>query len=207
MEHLEIELKFFVSGFESLRNRLQDLGAACVGHNTLEYNVRYETPDERLLKTHCLLRLRKAQGTTLTFKSPPAEVDNLFKTYRELEVKVDDFDTLDAILQAIGFLRRQIYEKWRETWQFGDTTICLDTMPYGRFLEIEGPPAAIMSMVDALGLRWRQRVLDSYLAMFELLQKKEELPFNDLTFDNFRHSNIDIGRYRHLIEVGDDDKP
>ena len=206
MEHLEIELKFFVSGFESLRKRLQEIGATCVDHNTFEYNVRYETPDERLRKTSSLLRLRKAQGTTLTFKSPPAAADKRFKTYRELEVKVDDFDTLDAILQALGFHRRQVYEKWRETWQLGVTMICMDTMPYGRFLEIEGSPAAIMSMVDVLGLWWHRRILNSYLAIFELLQKKEGLPFNDLTFDNFRHANIEVDHYRHLFEVGDDEK-
>lgn len=203
MDHLEIEVKFFVSGFEALRGRLQDLGARCVDPDTPEYNVRYDTPDERFLETNSLLRLRKARGTTLTFKSPPATVDDRFKTHRELEVKVDDFYTLDAILQALGFLRRQVYEKRRETWQANHALICMDTMPFGHFLEIEGPPDAILTMVDKLGLSWHRRILDNYLGIFERLQEQEGLPFSDVTFDHFRHVNIDFNRYRHLFEAGD----
>jgi adenylate cyclase class IV len=73
MEHLEIELKFYVVDFDSLRDRLRKLGAVRTGHPALEHNIRYETEDDRLLKNECLLRLRKDRQTTLTFKSPPPE--------------------------------------------------------------------------------------------------------------------------------------
>ena len=200
-DHLETELKFYLSGFETLRNRLPELGADRTDPNTLEYNVRYETADERLRKTKCLLRLRKARRTTLTFKSPPPTADSRFKTHRELEVKVDDFDALDAILQALGFHRRQVYEKWRETWQLDAATICLDTMPYGHFLEIEGQPDAIIAAVGKLGLSWHRRIIDTYLGMFEQMQKDEKLGFNDLTFANFQHVTIDFDRYRPMFEA------
>jgi predicted adenylyl cyclase CyaB len=102
MEHLEIELKFHLPNLTALRGRLLDLGAVCIGQRTFEHNIRYETEDGRLLKNKCLLRLRKDQGTTLTFKSPPPAGDTRFKIYRELEVSVNDFDTIDAILNALG---------------------------------------------------------------------------------------------------------
>ena len=100
MEHLEIELKFYVSDFESLRARLTNLGAVRTGQPALEHNIRYETEDDRLLENKCLLRLRKDRQTTLTFKLPPPEKDDRFKVYRELEVSVSDFETMDAILNA-----------------------------------------------------------------------------------------------------------
>lgn len=202
MEHLEIELKFFISNFGDLRERLMNLGAVCSGQRVFEHNVRYETEDNRLLNNKCLLRLRKDRGTTLTFKSPPPETDPRFKIYRELEVRLNDFDTMDTILQALGFLRRQVYEKWRETWQFNDTTVCMDTMPFGCFLEIEGSPDPIMRMVNDLGLGWERRIRSNYLGMFAALKKKEGWTFSDVTFDNFKAVSISFDRYRHLFESG-----
>jgi adenylate cyclase class 2 len=201
MEQLEIELKFYISNFAALRRRLQDLGAACICQRTFEHNARYETEDGRLLKNKCLLRLRKDQGTSLTFKSPPPEAGTRFKVYRELEVSVNDFDTMDAILNALGFFRCQVYEKWRETWRLKDTIVCMDTLPFAGFLEIEGSPEPIMRIVHDLGLRWENRILSSYLGIFETLRKKENLPFSDVTFDNFKTVGIPFDRYAHLFET------
>lgn len=207
MDHLEIEIKFFVSGFESLKSDLQNFGAKCAQPRIFESNVRYDTSDNHLLETGCLLRLRKSRHTTLTFKSLPPTVDNRFKTYHEREVNIDDFDAMDAILKALGFHRRQVYEKWRETWHSGDAIICMDTMPFGHFLEIEGPPDAITATIDRLGLLWHRRIIDNYLGMFERLRMEARLPFSDLTFDNFQHVKVNFDDYRHLFEVGDDTKP
>jgi adenylate cyclase class 2 len=202
MDHLEIELKFYLADFHTLRAHLLDLGAVCIGPRTFEHNVRYETEDGRLLKNNSLLRLRKDQGTTLTFKSPPLKADPRFKVYRELEVRVNDFDTMDAILRDLGFLRRQVYEKWRETWKLNDTTLCMDSLPFGNFLEIEGSPEPIIRIVHDLGLRWDERILSSYLGMFAVLRKKELLPFSDVTFNNFETVRIPFEHHRHLFEAG-----
>jgi len=202
MEHLEIELKFFVSDFGPLRERLRQLGAVRTGERSFEHNVRYETEDERLLKNRCLLRLRKDRRTTLTFKSPPPEADHRFKVYRELEVSLSDFDTMNKILDALGFHRRQVYEKWRETWQLDEAVLCLDTMPYGSFLEIEALPDDILQMVRDLGLVWEQRIRTNYLGMFATLQEKEGWAFTDITFDNFADVGVSFEGYRHLFESG-----
>ncbi|WP_319526337.1 class IV adenylate cyclase [uncultured Desulfosarcina sp.] len=202
MEHLEIELKFYVSDFDFLRSRLADLGAECIGQPTLEHNIRYETDDNRLLKNKCLLRLRRDRQTTLTFKSPPPEEDDRFKVYRELEVSISDFETMDAILNALGFFRRQVYEKRRETWQLNDALLCLDAMPFGSFLEIEGRPDTITQVVRDLGLAWEHRILANYLGMFETLKEKEGWTFFDVTFDNFADVRFFFERYRHLFEAG-----
>lgn len=204
MEHLEIELKFYVSDFESLRARLTNLGAVRTGQPALEHNIRYETGDDRLLKNKSLLRLRKDRQTTLTFKSPPPEKDDRFKVYRELEVGVSDFETMDAILNAIGYFRRQVYEKRRETWQLSGALLCLDAMPFGSFLEIEVRPDTITQAVRDLGLAWEHRILANYLGMFAILRRKEGWTFFDVTFDNFADLRFSFERYRHLFEAGND---
>jgi len=202
MEHLEIELKFYVFDFDSLRARLRNLGAVSTGQPALEYNIRYETEDDRLLKNKCLLRLRKDRQTTLTFKSPPPETDDRFKVYRELEVSLSDFETMDAILNALGFFRRQVYEKRRETWKLNDALLCLDAMPFGSFLEIEGRPDTITQLTRDLGLAWKHRILANYLGMFETLKEKEGWTFFDVTFDNFADVSFSFERCRHLFEAG-----
>jgi adenylate cyclase class 2 len=205
MDHLETELKFYISDFGILRRRLLDLGAACISQRTFEHNARYDTKDGRLLKHRCMLRLRKDRVTTLTFKSPPGEADNRFKRFRELEVSVNPFDTMDAILNGLGYFRCQTYEKWRETWQMGDAILCLDTMPFGRFLEIEGSPGPILQVIHDLGLQWKHRILFSYLGIFDVLRELEAFPFTDLTFDNFKSVSIPFGRYCQRFEAGDTD--
>jgi adenylate cyclase class 2 len=202
MEHLEIELKFMIPNLSGLRGRLQDLGAACIGERTFEHNIRCDTEDGRLQENNCLLRLRRDRDATLTYKSPPPAADARFKIHQEREVRVSDFDTMEAILNALGYVRCQHYEKWRETWQLHDAILCLDTMPFGRFLEIEGSPDTIMRIVHALGLDWKRRILSSYLRIFEILREKEGLDFSDLTFDNFNTVAVRFDQYAHLFEAG-----
>lgn len=207
MEHLEIELKFFLPHPGDLRKRLRACNAQCRRRRTFEYNVRYDTADGRLLKNNCLLRLRKDRSATLTVKAPPATTDDRFKIFRELEVGVADFDSMDAILKALGFFRRQTYEKWRETWRYRGATVCLDSLPFGNFLEIEGNPDQITTIAGDLGLQWERRILHSYLAIFALLRDRAALPFNDVTFDNFRGVQLQFDTYRRLLEAdsaGDD---
>lgn len=204
MNHLETELKFFISDPVGLREKLADTGAICTGKKVFEHNIRYETPDDRLVKKRCLLRLRKDRDVTLTFKAPPRHSDPGFKVYRELEVRVDDFSTMDAILAELGFSARQIYQKWRETWEIHATIICVDTMPIGTFLEIEGAPEAILEAMKTLGFRWENRIRTNYLSIFETLRNAKCWSFTDMTFENFRELAFDFSPYRKQFEAGPD---
>lgn len=202
MDHLEVELKFYISDLAKLRAHLLELGAECISQRTFEHNVCFDTQNSRLLKNKRLLRLRKDRRTTLTFKSPPSETDSRFKVHREMEVHIDDFEAMEAILNALGFFRRQVYEKRRETWSLIGAMLCLDSMPFGNFLEIEGSTDSIIQIAHDLELRWEQRILANYIGMFAVLQEKEGLAFSDVTFDNFKSVDIPFERYCHLFEAG-----
>jgi len=66
-------------------------------------------------------------------------------------------------------------------------------MPYGNFLEIEGPdPGIIRTTSDQLELDWEKRVLDSYTYMFEKLRTFYQFSFRDLNFTNFESLKIDL---------------
>lgn len=201
MNQLETEIKFYLTEPATMRQRILDLGAESRGRY-FESNVRFEDARLTLKEKKSLLRLRRDQAIKLTYKSTPLEADDQFKIMRELEVEVSDFDTMHSILEALGFHQEQLYEKWRETLVLDQTQFCLDRMPYGDFLEIEGQKQDIQYFAAQLGLRWEQRILLNYLHIFEILQNNLDLNFSDLTFDNFNNVAVDLSDYLDLLVAG-----
>jgi len=200
LEQLEIEVKFYITDIESVRNRITELGAVCQG-KVFESNIRYEDADNTLIKKKSLLRLRKDSSAKLTFKSEPPVKDNQFKIHRELEVEVSDFSVMHQILDALGYHKEQVYEKWRETFILNNTHFCIDNMPYGDFLEIEGEKTAIRDMADKISLKWEKRILINYIRIFDIVRQEMNLSFSDITFDNFKNIRVDHSRFLHRIEA------
>jgi adenylate cyclase class 2 len=200
MEHLEIEVKFYLSDMDAIRDRILELGAVSMGR-VFETNLRFDDSDNRLIEKKSLLRLRRDTKTTLTFKSEPPFKNNQFKILKELEVEVSNFTTMKHILESLGFRGEQVYEKWRETFMLNSANLCLDTMPYGDFLEIEGQKEDIKELAYRIGLKWQKRILFNYLAIFDVIKQKLNLPFYDVTFSNFINIRFDLEEYLDLLEV------
>lgn len=198
MDSLEIEVKFFLPDSNTVRENIVKLGAHSLGR-FFEVNIRFEDRDKSLLQKNALLRLRKDNRITLTYKSEP-ELDDLnFKIFRELEVEVSDFAAMESILKSLGFFAEQVYEKWRETLVLQDTHFCIDTMPFGTFLEIEGKKENIFAMARKLGLQWEDRILYNYLKIFDMIKRQENWTFSDVTFVNFKHLSLDFSDYLFLF--------
>ena len=191
---LEVEVKFMLRDLDAFRRRLADVGAEIVAPRVFERNVRFDTADAALLARQQLLRLRQDTRVRLTFKGPVAEdVVSEAKVREEIELEVGDFDRMSAVLQRLGFLPVQVYEKYRETYQWRDVEIVLDEMPFGNFIELEGPGTELKPVAEALGLDWSRRILANYLALMELCRQSFDLPFSDLTFENFVGLSVDMG--------------
>ena len=199
---LETEVKFLLTNPQTTRRRLQASEAVSAGV-VFEINYRFDNADNRLRAENCLLRLRRDRHNTLTFKRPHPAGGRQFKTHEELEIRVSDFDTAHQILEAIGFHHVQIYEKHRETFTMGVTEICLDRLPYGDFVEIEGAPDTIPSVAAHFGLAWRHRILANYLQIFETLRQSLDLPFNDVTFAHFQTVSGDLQAIIRQFEAGE----
>jgi adenylate cyclase class 2 len=176
-----------VADFTAVRQKLLDLGAKNSKPRVYEKNIRLDTPDEALLQKWQLLRIRQDTAVKITFKGdPPNPIQSEAKVREELEIEASDLDTAVLIFQRLGFAPVQIYEKYRETWAWQDVEIVLDEMPYGNFIELEGNEAALKEAAAGLNLNWDQRVLANYLGLMAQLQAHHNLPFNDLTFANFK---------------------
>ena len=202
-EPLEIEVKYFLEKPEQVRDRIIRMGALSLGR-CFETNIRLEDKTHSLIKKKSLLRLRRDRKTTLTFKSEPSETDHEYKVFKEYEVEVDDFEMMRLLLESLGYHKAQVYEKWRETFRIGGSTLCIDEMPFGPFLEIEGNRSNIRTLATDLGFSWQKRILWNYLALFEALRSQHRFPFIDVTFENFKNIHIDLNPHLHLFEAGAD---
>jgi adenylate cyclase class 2 len=190
MPDQELEVKYLVSDLAKLEQRLQTLGALQESPRTHEVNLRFDTPDGALEQGKQVLRLRQDQAIHLTYKGPASSQQGV-RVRTEIEFGVDDFEKARRFLEALGYQVALMYEKYRTTYALEGVEILLDELPFGSFVEIEGSnPQVIRAVNDRLGLDWSKRAPESYIVIFETLKAGLELPFRDLSFENF--SNLKI---------------
>jgi hypothetical protein len=65
-------------------------------------------------------------------------------------------------------------------------------VPFGTFIEIEGPQEAIRAIVTALELDFDARLVSSYVDIFDTVCTTYKLPVTDITFAAFRSLALDL---------------
>jgi adenylate cyclase, class 2 len=201
MKYQEIEVKFYLNNFASLRARLEEMGAVLVQPRTYEVNLRFDTPSGDLSRTYRVLRLRQDRDARLTYKGP-GELSEGARVREEIEFIVSDFPAAQAFLEALGYQVSMAYEKYRTVYDLDRVHVTLDEMPYGFFSELEGEtPQDIITLGERLGLNWERRVLDSYSMLFDRFKQNQNLTFRDLTFENF--NGMDISPEMLSIQAAD----
>lgn len=185
MENKEREIKFYIQDLATLADRLQVCGADLSRERMLERNIRLDTEDNSLKEDGRLLRIRKDDRVRVTYKDN-AELDEGVITRTELEFIADDFFIAKKLFEALGYQVVVIYEKYRREYRLGDVKVMLDELPYGDFIEIEAPHTALIDGVgQMLGLDRSRGIETNYLGLLDIVKKNLNLPFRDLTFDNF----------------------
>ncbi len=183
--HTETEIKLWAADLTVIAARLAALGAQLHSPRTAERNLRYDRADGSLSRQGQVLRLRQDAAARLTFKAPHSSDSH---TRIELEISVSDFETTDQLLQALGFQVAWLYEKFRTTYWLHDCEVVLDELPFGDFVEVEGDSiTAIEAVITQLGMAQAPRFAQSYSELFFKLRERLNLPFRELTFENFRH--------------------
>lgn len=156
---METEVKIEVQDLEPIRAGLRALGARHLS-TVDEENVYLDRSGELEARDQSL-RLRQDQRVRLTWKGATDFRDGVV-VRPETEVVVSSFaDTLE-ILGRIGFRPTERLEKRRESWQLRDVQASLDTLGFGRFVELEGEREDIVVVAGELGLDLRQGIGVSY---------------------------------------------
>jgi adenylate cyclase class 2 len=185
----EIEIKLRVTDLRALRARLRALRAR-QGRRVHEYNVLFDTPEQRLRRADQLLRLRLNDGAgVLTWKGKslpaPGGRAGKYKVRSEVEFQVSDPWAAAAVLHALGYQPAFRYEKFRTEVllpALAGAHVCLDETPLGAFLEIEGQPAAIDRAARRLGYAPEAYETRSYLALYAEHCRRQGLPLGDFVF-------------------------
>lgn len=150
---IEIEKKYPLTAEERrlLELRLSEIGAAARG-KVFEENLLFGGAG--LDHVERVLRLRRAGGrSTLTLKERLENSDSVVRRRREVETEVDNPEALMAILGTTGgYKPALVYEKYRTTWEVAGTKVTLDELPFGVYLEIEGPDEAIAHVEGLLNV-------------------------------------------------------
>ena len=112
-----------------------------------------------------MLRLRQDTEARLTYKGPSASKDGV-RVREEIEFSVSDYRSARQLLESLGYQVAMIYEKYRRSYDLLGTHISLDELPYGNFVEIEGPDVETIRAVNSiLGLNWERGVPASYTTL------------------------------------------
>ncbi len=163
---IESEIKLRMPGPAPAREALARLGARLVRSRHLEDNTLLDDASRSLMRSGCLLRLRRTEaGSVLTFKGPRS-IEEGIKSREEIETAAESPVALLAILARLGLQPVFRYQKYRESYAWEEVEIVLDETPIGTFLEIEGPLAGIHKAAAALGHGPEDYVTNSYVGLF-----------------------------------------
>lgn len=164
---MESEIKIEVADLAVVRERLRALGAQREGE-VQERNVYFDR-DGELRGRRESLRLRQDARARLTWKGP-STFDAGVLSRPEVEVEVSNFADTQTILRRLGFEPVEELAKHRETWRVDDVEVALDTLSFGRFVELEGDATRVSALARQLGLNPADGVPHSYRILREQRQ-------------------------------------
>ena len=171
---LEREVKFAVPNLALVEERLRSVeGTEAQFISTIhERNYVLDTVREELKARDERLRIREIEerpGVQVTWKGP-GRVRQGIRRREEREFHADDREACVAVLSNLGLRPVRSYEKVRSSWRFAHMIVCLDTLPFGCFVEIEmtaeiaetDEAAMLEKAVTFLGLESAPRLQASY---------------------------------------------
>ncbi len=148
----EIEAKFLDIDKEDIRRKLKNIGAKLI---TKERLMRRKVFEHAINKQNDWIRVRdEGDKITLSYK---ILIDRTLHGTKEIVVEVSDFEKTCEILSKTGLKSTSYQETKRETWNYKNTEITIDTWPWiPAFLEIESPTEEeIKSAAAKLGFNWQ----------------------------------------------------
>lgn len=183
---MEVEIKVPLKDPDSMRKLIIEKGGKLKRERHFESNYLYDYSDRHLSTQGCLLRVRELpEGALLTFKGKVVPHEK-FKTRPEAETMCDNKLAIKSILHDLGLKVFFRYQKFREEYILNDALVCIDELPFGFYLEIEGESEKIEEVTKMLDLDPMTFSKKSYAAIYAELCRKEGKPFTDILFENER---------------------
>lgn len=190
MEMQEREIKYYIEDLETIAKRVRLSGGELTRPRTLEHNLRLDIGDHDLAREGRLLRIRKDDKVSVTYKAD-ARVEGGVIARTEIEFKADNARLVQKLFEALGYRVVVTYQKYRSMYKLGDVVVVLDELPFGDFVEIEAPNNTLIEGVSMmLGLDFSKGMAINYLGLFEAFKSRMGFDFRDLTFENFKGLHV-----------------
>lgn len=174
----EVELKVRAD-HETVRAQLDELGAQPEGRIRQD-DTYYNAPDRDFAETDEALRIRRVSRPDddrvverVTYKGPLLETES--KSREEFETGVEHGETMDRILDGLGYDATATVSKKRERFTIEEYTITLDCVEgLGEFVEVETESESAdietaregaRAILDRLGLEPDEQIRTSYLGL------------------------------------------
>ncbi|MEI6494456.1 MAG: class IV adenylate cyclase [bacterium] len=179
---IEVEIKFKIQDLIILEEKVKAAGGKELHRNIFQRTVRMDTSEGSLKGRGVFLRVRGGEKNIMTVKSKLPDSDENFKERKELEIEISDISLAEQMLSTLGFTEKWIMEKYRTEYELLGTTLALDRLPFGDYLEIEGDKDPIEKVVKILGLENQERFTNTYWHLFDDYKKTNNLTGENIVF-------------------------
>ena len=181
---IEFEATFLDIDKDVVRAKLKSIGAKLIHPEILMKRDIFDPPK---LIAGGWLRVRKEfDCTTMSLKVVDG---NKIENQKEIELRIDDYESGVEFLKTIGAVHKSYQETKRELWHLRDVKVTIDTWPGLRpFVEVESDNEASVRSVSAeLGLDYLKAYFGSVDGVYKIELGIEPEVINALstiTFEN-----------------------
>lgn len=162
----EIEVKYQLVFLPKIKKTMDKVGFIFKGKN-FERNFIFDTEAGEFASENKLLRIRMTTKDLSTFKgllTTKQKIEGEFKSNIEHEIEIPSPQKVVQMFKAL-FARHFEYQKFRSSYYSPEykTTICVDELPFGTFIEIESNEEnKLKEVIEILKLKGQKPIVKGY---------------------------------------------
>lgn len=186
---IETELKFQTTDPKKVLSVLLASGAKIISKNK-QKTVLFDTTNHDLENKGVFVRVRaEGEENTITLKEKIGN-DETVRQRKETEFKIEDLDKMSYIIEKLGFDYVVIMEKYRIELSYKNSHVCIDEMPFGFYVEIEGEEAEINLIAQELRFKPEEKIIVTYWDLFEDWKKDKGITDQNIVFEEGYKSKL-----------------
>ncbi len=166
----EIEAQFLDIDKNVIRKKLEEIGAKCTKPEVLMKRVVFDTGPNSFAR----VRDEGNNKIVMTYKNV-ADEKSILGT-KEVNVVIDNYENGILFMKGCGLEPKAEQESYRETWEYRDVEICIDTWPWlPTFVEVEGPSEkSVWDTAKKMGLKKEKAKFGSVDSTYQYYYGVEE---------------------------------
>ncbi|MBR3253456.1 CYTH domain-containing protein [Candidatus Saccharibacteria bacterium] len=166
----EIEAQFLDIDKNEIRKKLEEIGAKCTKPEVLMKRVVFDTGPNSFAR----VRDEGNNKIVMTYKNV-ADEKSILGT-KEVNVVIDNYENGILFMKGCGLEPKAEQESYRETWEYRDVEICIDTWPWlPTFVEVEGPSEkSVWDTAEKMGLKKEKAKFGSVDSTYQYYYGVEE---------------------------------